>query len=109
MCGIAGFIGESKNSQASFSILTKLFEKVESRGIDAAGFWLAENGKNGRIFYHKQPGRSSEFVHGEVWKSCSNIDINLALVHARGASKGYGDPSINKNNHPFVKIGRAHV
>ena len=60
MCGIAGFIGESKNSQASFAILSKLFSKVEIRGVDAAGYWMAETGNQGRIFYHKQPGKSSD-------------------------------------------------
>jgi len=102
VCGIAGFIGESKNSQASFAILSKLFSKVEIRGVDAAGYWMAETGNQGRIFYHKQPGKSSDLVKSDTWKANVDININLALVHARGASRGYGDPLINKNNHPFV-------
>ena len=101
MCGITGFIGESKNISASFAILTKLFSKVEVRGTDAAGYWMAESGNQGRIYFHKQPGKSSDLVKSDLWKSNEKISFNLALVHARGASRGYGDPSINKNNHPF--------
>ena len=36
----------------------------------------------------------------------------MLLVHARGASKGLGEPSVNRNNHPFVNtdysIGLVH-
>lgn len=102
MCGISGFIGESKNLEASFAILSKLFEKSEIRGTDAAGYWMTESGEDGRIFYHKQPGASSELVKSEKWKSVCKNNVNLALVHARGASRGYGDPLQNMNNHPFV-------
>ena len=39
-------------------------------------------------------------------------NINLLLVHARGASKGMGEPNVNKNNHPFVSsdysLGLVH-
>ena len=36
----------------------------------------------------------------------------MLLVHARGASKGLGEPAVNRNNHPFVSndysIGLVH-
>lgn len=102
MCGIAGFIGKSKNTELSFDLLTFLFEKLDSRGIDATGYWLAESGKNGSVYTHKQPGKSSEFVKTDLWNDNKIIDYNLALVHARGASRGSGSPLINKNNHPFL-------
>lgn len=102
MCGIAGFIGRSKNNKLSFELLSELFERLDSRGIDASGYWLAESGDNGSVYTHKQPGRSSEFVNSDIWKSNKNIEVNLALVHARGASRGSGNPLVNKNNHPFL-------
>lgn len=102
MCGIAGFIGKSKNTDLSFDLLTYLFEKLDSRGIDASGYWLTESGQNGSVYTHKQPGRSSEFVKTALWNNNKLFNFNLALVHARGASRGSGSPLINKNNHPFL-------
>lgn len=103
MCGIAGFIGESKNAHITFDLTTKLFAKCESRGTDAAGFWGTESGQKGRIFYHKEPIRSSQFVKSnEIWRQANRSSIDLMLTHARGASKGVGHPHDNINNHPFV-------
>jgi predicted glutamine amidotransferase len=103
MCGIAGFIGESKNAHVTSELTTKLFAKCESRGTDAAGFWGAESGQKGRIFYHKEPIRSSQFVKSnDIWRQATRSPINLMLTHARGASKGMGHPHDNINNHPFV-------
>lgn len=103
MCGIAGFIGESKNTYITFDLITKLFAKCESRGIDAAGFWGTELGPNGKIFFHKEPLRASIFVNqSDIWKQTQRSQINLMLTHARGASKGVGHPQDNVNNHPFV-------
>ena len=106
MCGIAGYIGKSKDKGVSFSLLSCLFKRVESRGIDAAGYWISEFGENGRVHYHKQPGKSSDLVGSERWLANSRVDANLALVHARGASKGSGSPLKNENNHPFVSKSR---
>lgn len=102
-----GFVGESKNASVSFQLLTKLFEKSEVRGIDASGFWGTETGHNGAVVYHKEPIRSSQFVKSEVWRNLENFCLNLLLVHARGASKGVGEPSINKNNHPFTSSDKS--
>ncbi len=102
MCGIAGYIGKSKNKDLTFELLTNLFQRLDSRGIDASGYWMSEAGSDGSVHTHKQPGKSSEFVNSSIWKNIRNYDFNLALVHARGASKGSGSPLVNKNNHPFV-------
>ena len=102
MCGIAGFIGESRDTGLSFRVLTALFEKAESRGLDASGFWMSECGSEGKVTHHKQPGRSSEYVRSKYWLSTASLKTNLAIVHARGASRGSGSPTVNKNNHPFV-------
>ncbi len=106
MCGISGFIGESKNLKISHRLITALFRECEIRGDDAAGFWGSEVG-NGDIVYHKEPVKSSEFVQKRIWKDLANLNLNMLLVHARGASVGVGTPSDNKNNHPFVNTSRS--
>jgi len=107
MCGIAGYIGESKKPVLTYQLITKLFEKSECRGIDAAGYWGTESGVNGNVLYHKEPGKSSAFVKKDVWKLVSKHNPNLLLVHARGASKGVGEPSNNHNNHPFTSLDKS--
>ena len=112
MCGIAGFIGESKKPVLTFQLISKLFEKSEIRGVDAAGYWGVESGDSGKILYHKEPGKSSVFVKKDAWRKVARYNPNLLLVHARGASKGVGEPTCNKNNHPFTStdklIGLVH-
>lgn len=107
MCGIAGYIGESKKPILTYQLITKLFEKSECRGIDAAGYWGTEAGINGNVLYHKEPGKSSDFVKKEVWKLVSKHNPNFLLVHARGASKAFGEPSVNHNNHPFTSLDKS--
>jgi predicted glutamine amidotransferase len=104
MCGICGYIGKSKEPDVTHQIITKLFEKSERRGIDAAGYWGVSKGN---ILYHKEPGKSSNFVKKNVWKLVCKHDPNLLLLHARGASKGVGLPSVNHNNHPFTSTDRS--
>lgn len=107
MCGLAGFIGRSKNPTVSYQLITRLFEKSDSRGIDAAGFWGTETGINGKVLYHKEPGRSSVFIKKEVWRKNSKFDFDLLFTHARGASKGVGLPCDNLNNHPFTSFDKS--
>ena len=111
ICGIAGYIGESKKPDITYAIITSLFAQTESRGRDAAGFWGTQK-DDGKILYHKEPIPSSEFVKKDIWKKISKMDPNILLVHSRGASAGVGTPSVNANNHPFVstdkKIGLIH-
>jgi len=107
MCGIAGYIGESKKPVLTYQLTTKLFEKSECRGIDAAGYWGVESGVNGNVLYHKEPVKSSDFIKKDFWKLVSKHNPNLLLVHARGASKGVGEPSNNHNNHPFTSLDKS--
>ncbi|RDJ35447.1 MAG: hypothetical protein DWQ19_11570 [Crenarchaeota archaeon] len=112
MCGIAGFIGYSKNYNLSFRLVTQLFAESEIRGIDAAGYWGTEEDA-GSIVYHKEPIKSSDFIKKSVWKDLiDGINLNMLLVHARGASTGVGAPRDNRNNHPFTSscksIGLVH-
>ena len=104
MCGISGFIGDSKDPELSYNLISSLFEKIEVRGKDASGFWVSN--KEGIIF-HKEPIKSSLFVDNEYWKSVENFNPNIALCHAREASSGVGLPAINKNNHPFVNYDKT--
>lgn len=107
MCGIAGFIGESKKPILTYQLITKLFEKSESRGIDAAGYWGTESGDKGKVLYHKEPCKASNFVKKDMWKQVCGHNPNLLLVHTRGASKGVGEPSVNYNNHPHTSLDKS--
>ncbi len=100
MCGIAGFIGKSNNPHVSFSLATKLFEEIETRGTDAAGFWGSRD--NGDVIYHKESIKSGEMVEMDIWNKVRNFNPNILLLHARASSLGVGHASDNENNHPFV-------
>ncbi len=99
MCGIAGYIGVSKNSQLTFKLATRLFERLESRGTDASGFYGSEGDT---IHYHKQPLRSAVYVRSDPWKKLHDKRCEMLIMHARGASQGMGAPEDNRNNHPFL-------
>jgi hypothetical protein len=100
MCGIAGFIGKSNNPHVSFSLATKLFEGIESRGKDAAGFWGSRD--NGDTICYKESIKSSQIVEKDIWNKVRNFDPNILLLHARASSVGVGHASDNVNNHPFM-------
>ena len=102
-----GYIGQSKNLSLTFLLTTKLLGKSEVRGIDATGYWGTESGILGSVIYNKEPIRSSLFVQKEVWTQINQYNIDLLLTHARGASKGVGEPQINSNNHPFVNSDKS--
>ncbi len=98
MCGILGFVGESKNPLLSYEIMTNVFCEMESRGTDAAGCWATN--KAGNVMTCKESIRASEFVKTTFWESLVTFRPDLLLCHARAASRG--DASINHNNHPFL-------
>jgi predicted glutamine amidotransferase len=100
LCGIAGYIGSSTDPSVTYRIVSKLFERLEVRGIDASGLW-GVNTEN-TIAYHKEPIRSSHFVQGQIWRSIKAFNAEVLLIHARQASIGVGEPRLNLNNHPFV-------
>ena len=80
---------------------------MEVRGDDASGYFGTEAGPDGRILYHKEPIKSTEFVKKVVWQDLVNVDTNMMICHARGASTGVGHPMTNMNNHPFVNSDRT--
>jgi len=108
VCGIAGLIGESLNPTISYRLISQILSRLEIRGSDATGIWGTQAGKlppsgQAAIIYHKAPIRSSDFVkYDNMWKKVRKFNPNLLLMHARSATPGSGQPSINKNNHPFV-------
>lgn len=112
MCGIAGYIGQSKRPKLTFELITNLFDYLELRGTDASGVWGTEPGENGRVIYHKEPIRSSDFIKKNFWLKLRKVRTDMLLVHARATSRGGGSASCNTNNHPFVsqdkRIGMVH-
>ncbi len=112
MCGIAGYIGYSKKPKLTYELITNLFDHLEVRGTDASGLWGTEPGKDGRVVYHKEPVRSSEFIKSDFWQKMKKVKLDLLIIHARATSKGGGHASVNENNHPFVtadlRVALAH-
>lgn len=109
MCGIAGFIGNSKKQKISYELITAMVSCLEIRGLDATGFWATEESDKdykGGIYYYKQAIKSSLFVRNPMWQSINNKKINMMVAHARATSKEGGNPDNNVNNHPFVSADR---
>jgi glucosamine 6-phosphate synthetase-like amidotransferase/phosphosugar isomerase protein len=104
MCGVAGYVGISKNNKQTFDLITSLLIKSQARGIDATGYWGATNKD---IFYYKEPTQSSLFVKKEDWQELKKHNFNLFLSHARGATKCFGTPIENINNHPFTNSNKS--
>lgn len=102
MCGLLGFIGDSKLPEFTKQLTTSLFIRTQARGIDASGFYCASEFGNKNVFYHKKPAPSSTFINQTEYKSLWKHKLNLGMFHCRAASQGVGLPALNKNNHPFV-------
>ena len=98
-------LGESLNQDVSYELITKAFEKAETRGTDAAGFWGTN--RSGAVVYHKEPIKSSELIKTAAWHKIHNFGPDLLLAHARQTTPGVGEPSTNKNNHPFTNSSRT--
>lgn len=99
MCGLAGFIGESKDKSLSFDIATSLFSFSQTRGIDACGFYACDYDD---VFYHKQKGKADNLIKSNTWQDLRDKDLNLILMHTRKTSFNSGSSENNINNHPFV-------
>jgi asparagine synthetase B (glutamine-hydrolysing) len=100
MCGILGFIGESTDQNKSRILITELYETMQVRGIDAAGFYCCST--NGNVYYYKQPGPSKDIIKTKHYQDIWEENLDLGIFHCRAASTGVGLPSENENNHPFV-------
>lgn len=102
MCGLLGFIGESKNPEITKSLITEIFVKTQTRGFDASGFYCASNFNSKNVYFYKEPFPSIDFIKNDNYKNLWNYELNLGIFHCRAATQGIGIPAENKNNHPFV-------
>lgn len=106
MCGIAGFIGKSKDPRVSFDLMNALMVKTEIRGDHATGFWATEHG-DGAIFFDKEAIKSSQYINRSIWKKdFADSDCDLVLGHCRQSSAGVGGEKTNRNNHPHASDDR---
>lgn len=87
MCGIFGYIGQSKKTVGS---LLEGLRRLEYRGYDSAGVAF---GGQGKIFWRKTKGRVSDLQS----KLPLNSICDLAIFHTRWAT--HGKPS-DQNAHP---------
>lgn len=107
MCGIVGAIGLSTKPEVSHEILSSLLERTQTRGDDATGFWAAALNKvdgqiQNKVFYSKEPKKSSLFVQeNEIWKKWNGQNVNLVISHCRKRTSS-GIETKNINNHPFL-------
>lgn len=88
MCGIVGIVG---NEQA-VDVLVEGLEKLEYRGYDSAGIFVANSTEN---FLVKSQGRIEKLKE----KITPNIQGNIGIGHTRWAT--HGKPS-ESNAHPHV-------
>ena len=102
MCGLLGFIGESKDSDITEIFTTALFIRTQIRGVDASGFYCASDFESKNIFHNKKPLPSTQYVNQEEYKNLWNNKLSMGIFHCRAASVGVGIPAFNQNNHPFV-------
>ena len=104
MCGIVGFIGQSKDRSACFDLATSLLKRTETRGDDASGYWATVTGNDDNespVYFSKAPEKSTDFVKSDMWQAWKKADIDLLVSHCRRSSMK-GSENRNINNHPFV-------
>src|SRR5699024_7139430 len=99
-CGIVGFTG---NNYQSAPILLKRLQKLEYRGYDSAGLYVADEA-DGTDQLVKENGRVSELVK---LVSEKNVKGTAGIAHTRWAT--HGSPSV-ANAHPHVSAdGRFYL
>ena len=99
-CGIVGFTG---NNYQSAPILLKGLQKLEYRGYDSAGLYVADEA-DGTDQLVKENGRVSELVK---LVSEKNVKGTAGIAHTRWAT--HGSPSV-ANAHPHVSAdGRFYL
>lgn len=95
MCGIVGIVG---NEQAT-SILVNGLEKLEYRGYDSAGIFVADEKED---FLIKSQGRIKELAE----KIGSGVHGSIGIGHTRWAT--HGEPS-EENAHPHTSQSKRFV
>ena len=106
MCGIAGYIGQSREGKwgETYSILRELYVAMEHRGKDATGFVALteplDNPERQSVVMDKEPLTASKFIKSNAeWNSLARHRCSIILQHVRAAT--HGSPTDRKNNHPF--------
>lgn len=95
MCGIVGIVG---NEQAA-SILVNGLEKLEYRGYDSAGIFVADQSED---FLVKSQGRIKELAA----KIGDDVHGTIGIGHTRWAT--HGEPS-EENAHPHTSQSKRFV
>lgn len=95
MCGIVGIVG---NDQAT-SILVNGLEKLEYRGYDSAGIFVADQNDD---FLVKSQGRIKELAD----KISKDVHGTIGIGHTRWAT--HGEPS-EENAHPHTSQSKRFV
>ncbi|MBO0454955.1 glutamine--fructose-6-phosphate transaminase (isomerizing) [Candidatus Enterococcus murrayae] len=95
MCGIVGIVG---NEQAT-NILVNGLEKLEYRGYDSAGIFVADQSED---FLIKSQGRIKELSE----KIGSEVHGSIGIGHTRWAT--HGEPS-EENAHPHTSQSKRFV
>lgn len=100
MCGLIGFIGNSKNPELSFNIFTNLFINTQIRGVDASGIYAVD--KLNAKYFMKDGVPSEVLATYDDYIDLYNKNLNIAIGHCRQTSVGVGTSENNFNNHPFI-------
>ena len=106
MCGIAGYVGQSREGQwgETYAILRELYVAMEHRGKDATGFVALteplDHPTRQLVVMNKEAVTASKFIKSDAeWNSLSHRRCTIVLQHVRAAT--HGSPTDRKNNHPF--------
>lgn len=95
MCGIVGIVGNEQTT----SILVNGLEKLEYRGYDSAGIFVADEKED---FLIKSQGRIKELAE----KIGSGVHGSIGIGHTRWAT--HGEPS-EENAHPHTSQSKRFV
>lgn len=95
MCGIVGFIGLGNVQQ----VLVNGLEKLEYRGYDSAGIFLADAEKNGYIF--KEVGRIANLKETIDFA----LPVKVGIGHTRWATHG---KATRANAHPHQSMSQRY-
>jgi hypothetical protein len=86
----------------TYELANALLVKTEIRGEHATGFWSCER-NGGRIFFDKEPVKSSIYATRSIWANdFADVDSDLLLGHCRFSTANSGHERYNKNNHPHT-------
>lgn len=95
MCGIVGFIGHGNVQE----VLMNGLEKLEYRGYDSAGIFLADAEKNGYIF--KEVGRIANLKDAVDFA----LPVKVGIGHTRWATHGMATKA---NAHPHQSMSQRY-